>query len=187
MTRETAAVYDGPVPVRTAHTPTREELERARQQGWPVHVAARELGSSAWLVRKACTEHGITLARGVPNAREDLSDEAVRDAYQQVAAGESVRSAARALSVPEATLRARLHALAKAEGLPWPPVPSVGQRCYQAYLRLRAWDAVAAEVLPDSTGKAPGQLAQVAARRWATGIDPETGQARAGWPVPAGD
>lgn len=183
MTTTSTDVYDDAVPRQPAPTPTRQQLEHALEQGWSPTEAARHLGTNARRVRLACEEHGIELPTGRPGGwRGDIDEAAL---YQRLADGESLLAVATELELPESTLRYRLQAWAKASGSPWPADDRkpVGQACYEAYLRLRSWDAVAAEVLPTSTAARPGHLALQQAKRWASGTD-EDGEQRATWPIP---
>ena len=167
-------------PNMPAPTVTPEQLHHALEQGWPVAVAARELGTTQHHVRTACALHGVELPRGVPRPKMVELDEAAL--YGRVAAGESLRAVARSETIPYATLADRLLSWAQREGRTWPPggeVKPLGQRAYESYVRLRNWDAVAAEVAPESKSVRPGQMVMRKAKRWA-----QAGGGRAEWPIP---
>lgn len=98
--------------------------------------------------------------------------------HQLISEGRSLRAAAQDLQVPFATAQRLYREWRAGAGLVGAEEPTVGERCYRAFQELRAWPAVACEVLPKSEAEAPARVALALAKRWAR----KTGAA---WPIPA--
>lgn len=159
---------------------TTKLLHHAHAEGWSLHRLASALGVSRLAACRLAVEVGVTITRSPRGAPRRHAADIGQRLYELVKEGLSLAAAARQIGIPEATAKRLAPEYALSAGLPWPVGPPAGERCYRAYERLRSWDAVAAEVLPESRSIRPGTMAMKLAKRWAGG----TGDApRAAWPV----